>query len=170
VSPVGTRVDRKKDNVMAETQKSDFQKADLKVMGVLETVLYVDDFERSFKFYNSLFGFQKELADPTLYVLKIKDGQFLLLFLRSIANEPALTKSAVGEFDGVIPPHGAQGSIHLCFSIHSSDLSRWLDKLAAENVAVEGKARWNRGGTSVYFRDPDGHMIEIATRGVWPTF
>src|ERR1700688_2663330 len=94
-------VERGKGNVMAEKQKSDLQKADLKVMGVLETALYVEDFERSFKFYNSLFGFQKELADPTLYVMKIKDGQFLLLFLRSIANEPALTKSAVGEFDGV---------------------------------------------------------------------
>ena len=26
------------------------------------------------------------------------------------------------------------------------------------------------GGTSLYFRDPDGHSVEIATPGVWETY
>jgi catechol 2,3-dioxygenase-like lactoylglutathione lyase family enzyme len=27
---------------------------------------------------------------------------------------------------------------------------------------------WRRGGTSLYFRDPDGHSVEVATPGLWP--
>jgi catechol 2,3-dioxygenase-like lactoylglutathione lyase family enzyme len=143
---------------------------DPRVMGLLEGCLYVNDLSRSYDFYHRLFAFEKELADDTICVMRVKDGQFLILFPRSIADEPGRTSSAAGEFDGVLPPHGAKGSIHVCFSIHTSDIPLWREKLAAENVAIEGTVRWNRGGTSIYFRDPDDHMLELATRGVWPSF
>jgi catechol 2,3-dioxygenase-like lactoylglutathione lyase family enzyme len=29
---------------------------------------------------------------------------------------------------------------------------------------------WPRGGRSVYFRDPDGHSVELATPGLWETY
>jgi len=32
---------------------------------------------------------------------------------------------------------------------------------------VEGRVDWPAGGKSVYFRDPDGHMLELATPGLW---
>ena len=34
--------------------------------------------------------------------------------------------------------------------------------------AVESRIGWLRGGTSLYFRDPDGHSLEVATPGLWP--
>jgi|SRR5258708_232553 catechol 2,3-dioxygenase-like lactoylglutathione lyase family enzyme len=141
-----------------------------RVMGLLEGCLYVDDLSRSYDFYHRLFGFEKEVADHTICVMRVKDGQFLILFPRSIADEPGRTSSAAGEFAGMLPPHGAQGRIHMCFAIHSADIPQWREKLAAENVTIEGTVRWHRGGTSMYFRDPDDHMLELATRGVWPSY
>ncbi|HWQ03343.1 MAG TPA: glyoxalase, partial [Candidatus Nitrosotenuis sp.] len=26
------------------------------------------------------------------------------------------------------------------------------------------------GGRSIYFRDPDGHSLELVTPGVWPNY
>jgi catechol 2,3-dioxygenase-like lactoylglutathione lyase family enzyme len=33
---------------------------------------------------------------------------------------------------------------------------------------VESRIHWARGGTSLYFRDPDGNSLEVATPGLWP--
>jgi catechol 2,3-dioxygenase-like lactoylglutathione lyase family enzyme len=30
--------------------------------------------------------------------------------------------------------------------------------------------RWPRGGESIYFRDPDGHLVELATPGLWDNY
>ncbi|MDQ3753396.1 MAG: glyoxalase, partial [Acidobacteriota bacterium] len=30
--------------------------------------------------------------------------------------------------------------------------------------------KWNRGGTSLYFRDPDNHLLELATPGLWAIY
>jgi catechol 2,3-dioxygenase-like lactoylglutathione lyase family enzyme len=30
--------------------------------------------------------------------------------------------------------------------------------------------QWEGGGTSLYFRDPDGRSVELATPGIWPTY
>jgi catechol 2,3-dioxygenase-like lactoylglutathione lyase family enzyme len=30
--------------------------------------------------------------------------------------------------------------------------------------------KWPRGGESLYFRDPDGLAVELATPGVWETY
>ena len=29
---------------------------------------------------------------------------------------------------------------------------------------------WERGGQSIYFRDPDGHLVELATPGIWAIY
>ena len=42
--------------------------------------------------------------------------------------------------------------------------------LAANGLAIEEEREWPRGGTSLYFRDPDGHLLEVATPGVWSIY
>ncbi|MDR3534517.1 MAG: glyoxalase, partial [Rhodopila sp.] len=69
---------------------------------------------------------------------------------------------------GVIPPHHGRGALHLAFAIPFGELAAWEDHLIREDVAVESRIRWPRGGTSLYFRDPDGHSLEVATPGLWP--
>ena len=43
-----------------------------------------------------------------------------------------------------------------------------LEKHPDLGIAVEGRTTWSRGGISIYFRDPDGHLVELATPGLWP--
>jgi hypothetical protein len=37
----------------------------------------------------------------------------------------------------------------------------------ARGVKIEGVVRWKRGGTSLFFRDLDDHLIELITPGLW---
>ena len=68
---------------------------------------------------------------------------------------------------GDIPPHDGRGPAHIAFSIDADALAAWESRLAAAGIAVEGRTHWPRGGTSLYFRDPDAHLLELATPGLW---
>jgi catechol 2,3-dioxygenase-like lactoylglutathione lyase family enzyme len=37
-------------------------------------------------------------------------------------------------------------------------------------VAVESVVTWPGGARSVYFRDPDGNLVELISRGFWATY
>jgi catechol 2,3-dioxygenase-like lactoylglutathione lyase family enzyme len=38
---------------------------------------------------------------------------------------------------------------------------------ACAAIAIKGRTEWPRGGRSIYFRDPDGHLLELAALGLW---
>jgi catechol 2,3-dioxygenase-like lactoylglutathione lyase family enzyme len=60
--------------------------------------------------------------------------------------------------------------VHRAFSIATNELADWEGRLTDAGVAIEGRTKWPRGGESVYFRDPDGHLLELATPGLWPGY
>ena len=39
--------------------------------------------------------------------------------------------------------------------------------VAAHHVAIEHEEAWERGGHSLYFRDPAGNSVELITPGLW---
>ena len=133
-----------------------------RISGVLETSLYVDDLDRAQAFYARIFGFETFVHDGRMCAMGVPGSQVLLLFKRGGTDAPAPTPG------GVIPPHHGKGALHLCFAIPFSELAAWEGHLRAENIAIESRVTWPRGGTSLYFRDPDGHSIEVATPGLWP--
>jgi catechol 2,3-dioxygenase-like lactoylglutathione lyase family enzyme len=55
------------------------------------------------------------------------------------------------------------------FPIAAPELGAWESRLAEKGVAIEMKVKWERGGRSLYFRDPDGNLLEPAALGLWPT-
>ena len=67
-------------------------------------------------------------------------------------------------------PHDGDGELHVAFAIAASELPSWEAWLAENGIAVEERRTWELGGVSVYFRDPDRHLIEIATPGVWSIY
>ncbi len=131
----------------------------------METSLYVDDLDRSRAFYQRLFDFELFVHDGRMCALGVPGAQVLLLFKRGATDAPAPLPD--GSF---IPPHGGQGDLHVCFAIPFGELAAWESHLQREGIAVESRVRWARGGTSLYFRDPDRHSVEIATPGLWQSY
>ena len=134
------------------------------LLGVLETVLYVDAFERACPFYELVLGLNSIYRDQRLCAYDVGARGVLLLFLR---GQSLQTVKLPG---GTIPPHDGSGPVHIAFSIAADELPAWETQLAKAGVAIEGRTKWPRGGESIYFRDPDGHLLELATPGLWPGY
>ena len=71
---------------------------------------------------------------------------------------------------GVIPPHDGSGHLHFAFAIPAEDLPAWEKRLGEAGIEIESRVKWARGGESLYFRDLDGHLVELATPGIWPNY
>ncbi|MCM4166485.1 Glutathione transferase FosA [Arenibacter antarcticus] len=139
----------------------------LKVEGVLETALYVSDLKVSITFYKRLFNLETLMTNESFCALNVSEKQVLLLFLKDGA---AWSKEEINVHKGPIPPHGGTGSLHLAFSIMESDLIPWRNLLNTNRIKIESEYKWERGGTSLYFRDPDNHLLELATPGLWSIY
>jgi len=133
--------------------------------GVLETALYVDDLDRASRFYEDLFGLRRIIeGDTRIRAYSVGERSVLLLFKRGASN--CETESPSGKMG----PHDGSGPLHVAFSISIEDLAGWEKVLADCGIAVESRVHWPRGGTSLYFRDPDNHLVELATPGVWTIY
>ena len=131
------------------------------VEGLLETSLYAGDLGRTAAFYRDLFGFRALVESPRLVAFEVADRHVLLVF------QAGATEDDVRDSRGIIPGHDGRGRLHLALSIAAADCEAWRTRLAARGVALAGEYRWPRGGTSLYFRDPDGALVELATPGLW---
>jgi catechol-2,3-dioxygenase len=125
-----------------------------RISHILETALYVADLELAQNFYTVLMGFE----------VFLRDERMAALFKQGASVAPSETPF------GVIPGHDGAGHLHVAFAMPRGELARWEAHLAEAGVAVESRITWARGGTSLYFRDPDGHAVEIASPGLWPNF
>ena len=132
---------------------------------VLETCLYVDDIDRAARFYEDVLDLPRIGGDETRFRAYDVGGQsVLLLFLRGASTETVRLPG------GTIPPHDGAGPLHFAFAVEADELPVWQRRLEEKGVALEGGADWPRGGRSIYFRDPDRHMVELATPGLWTTY
>lgn len=131
---------------------------------VLETALYFDDLDRAAAFYVDTMGLRVLDAGSRLVSVDAGQGTVLLLFKRGATTAGADLPG------GWIPPHDGHGPVHVAFAVAAHALDRWEQHLVDEGVAIESRVRWDRGGRSIYFRDPGGHSLELATPGTWPTY
>lgn len=120
---------------------------------LLESALYVDDPHRSVAFYNRIFGCECIADFGRLCAMAVPGGAVLLLFRK-----------------GGMPDTDGEGRLHLAFSIPAAALSQWESWLGENDIPIEKRQTWDRGGQSLYFRDPDGHLVEVVTPGVWSTY
>lgn len=104
----------------------------------------------------------------------------LLLFQLGLTSKDFTTPNG-----GVGPGHGPSESIipsllsdtlgdrthlkqHFCFAVDSpAEVVQWDSHLQNLGVPITGRIDCDLGGKSVYFEDPDGHVGEVGSRGIW---
>jgi|SRR5450631_1061822 catechol 2,3-dioxygenase-like lactoylglutathione lyase family enzyme len=129
-----------------------------KIRGILESSLYVSDLRRSVRFYEETFGF-RVISDfgERGCAMHADTHQVLLLFKKGASR-------------AIQSPHDGDGELHVAFAIPADELANWESWLHTRGIAVEETRKWELGGWSLYFRDPDRHLIEVATPGVWSVY
>ncbi|MDX2154843.1 MAG: VOC family protein [Bryobacteraceae bacterium] len=135
------------------------------VQGIVEYGLYVEDLERSKAFYQRVLGLEPIFQEPgRLEALGVAGRHVLLLFKAGGTLQPVQLPG------GTIPPHDAAGRQHFAFAIAKEDLPGWEERLRAQHVVIESRVNINERCTSLYFRDPDGHLVELITPGCWKVY
>jgi catechol 2,3-dioxygenase-like lactoylglutathione lyase family enzyme len=127
------------------------------IKGIVESSLYVFDLERSVRFYRDTLGFTliSDFGERGC-ALHAGGNQVLLLFKKR------------GSVDIEFPHHG-DGELHVAFAISAEELPRWQAWLESKGVSF-GRKSWQPGSQSLYFRDPDRHLLELVTPGVWSVY
>jgi catechol 2,3-dioxygenase-like lactoylglutathione lyase family enzyme len=151
-------------NAKADRRPEELGGAMPRVNGVLETCLYVENVEQAATFYEDLFGFRRMVSDEAFCALDVAGRSVLLLFRRGSTLTPTVIPG------GLIPPHDGSGELHFALAISAEDLPAWEQRLARAGIALESHVHWERGGRSIYFRDPDNHLVELTTPGTWPIY
>jgi catechol 2,3-dioxygenase-like lactoylglutathione lyase family enzyme len=129
----------------------------MKAQRILETCLYVDDLPRAERFYCEVLGIDFESRQEGRHVFLQCGQQMLLLF------NPLASRESADHF----PSHGAFGPGHVAFGVGEAELPGWIGWLEQKRVGIEKVIDWPGGGRSIYFRDPAGNSVELATPKIW---
>jgi catechol 2,3-dioxygenase-like lactoylglutathione lyase family enzyme len=129
------------------------------IAGVYETVLYAPDVAAAAAFYGDVLGLRLvDGPDELAAAFRLDDGGMLLIFDPSRASVPGRPA----------PSHGATGAGHVAFSVEDGMLDKWGEKLLERGVEIELERPWQRGGRSIYVRDPAGNSVELVEGDLWP--
>lgn len=131
------------------------------IRGLRETALYTADMPRAVAFFERVLGLKPLVATDRLTAFDAGAGGVLLLFPQGQATADVVTDS------GTIPGHDGNGPLHMAFAIAAEAYDDWHAHLISAGVAIRAEMTWPRGGRSLYFDDPDGHVLELATPGLW---
>ncbi|WP_321337728.1 VOC family protein [Breoghania sp.] len=132
--------------------------------GILETAVYVDDMQAAHTFYGGVLGLERMVEGDRLFAYDAGPGETLLVFRRGVTSEDIETPG------GIVPGHHCEGPSHFSFKIAQADLDAWRAYLPEAGVEIISEVTWPAGGTSLYFNDPDGNVLEMAAPALWPNF
>jgi catechol 2,3-dioxygenase-like lactoylglutathione lyase family enzyme len=131
----------------------------LKVQALDHLVVHVSDVEASAAWYQRVLGMTREDVPPSA-------GKAPRTEMRFGQQKINLRPVAASKEEWFTADHESAGSDDLCF-LTASTPDEVVHHLKAEGVAIvtgPGQRRGARGTlTSVYCRDPDGSLIEIAS-------
>ena len=129
---------------------------------ILETCLYAEDLTVAREFYEMLFDFELIDFQPERNLFYRCGDSMLLLF------DPTHTSVKQTDVDGQpIPLHGMTGAGHVAFRVAVDEIDEWRQKLLSLGIEIESEVRWGNGALSIYFRDPAGNSLELATPNLW---
>ena len=131
-------------------------------MNVLESALYAENLQETAAFYADVMGLKQISAVPDRHVF-FQAGQSVVLLFKPSAT----IKRPAPDARLPVPPHGAVGHGHLCFSGTAEEIADWALRLQSASIEIEADFEWPQGGRSIYFRDPAGNSVEIAEPRIW---
>lgn len=124
---------------------------------VFETCLYTDDLPTAREFYTRVMGLEIASDFSTRGIAFRCGAGVVIVFDRKTCQFA----------EGGIPGHGTTGVGHMAFAVNGEDLPKWRDHLAKCGITIESEVDWPSGGRSIYFRDPVGNVLELATPTLW---
>ncbi|GAA6002812.1 hypothetical protein JCM10207_007694 [Rhodosporidiobolus poonsookiae] len=147
-----------------------------KITHVLELCLYARHLPTTVSFYRDTLRLGTPVLDTPRMAVFPLGSTTLLLFQRGETT----ADSPLPNDKGIIPGHGLPRSAetdrvelktHFALAVEKrEDVDAWETELRGKGVDVLSRVEWPKGGTSLYFRDPDGAVGELASRGIWPHF
>jgi uncharacterized protein len=120
--------------------------------------LGVDDLQKSIAFYEGL-GWKRSPASVDDLALFPLGGIVLSLYSRQALAEDAMIENSRPGFSGITLSFNAKSEAEV------NDVMAEVEKLGGVIVKPAQKVFW--GGYSGYFKDPNGHLIEVAHNPFW---
>lgn len=127
----------------------------MKADQVFETVIYAANLTEVERFYKDVLGLEVLRSNTLMLAFRCRQG-VLLIFDPEQSSQPGRS----------LPSHGAEGPSHLAFAVKKDELTSWRKHLKDQGVEIEHEENWDVG-QSIYFRDPAGNSLELATPDVW---
>lgn len=121
--------------------------------------LGVADFERALNFYETGLGWKRSEKSVEELALFPLGGITLALYPRHELATDAGLKDAMPDFAGLSLSYNAISEAEV------DEVLKKVESLGATIVKSGQKVFW--GGYSGYFKDPDGHLIEVAYNPFW---
>ncbi len=135
-----------------------------RINGIVETAVYVDDFDVAHHFYGDVLGLERVVDGARMYGYSAGPRQMLLVFKRGVCRDDVQTPY------GLVPGHSTDGPSHFAFAISRGALIEWREYLEDKGVPLTSEVHWPQGGVSLFFNDPFGNVLELATPGLWPNY
>lgn len=123
---------------------------------IKETAINVTNIALSKHFYHDILGLEIIIEDADRLIF-FRVGTDLLLCFNTDKTQNQLSP----------PPHAARGIQHFAFECSAEDYERWKKIILENNIEIEDEITWETGKKSFYFRDPDGHSVEIIEPMMW---
>ncbi len=123
---------------------------------IKETCLYVKNLRKTMAFYQDLLGLKTVSYVKDSHIYFQVGSSMLLCFLSKAA------KQAENQ-----PMHYGYGKNHLALEVEQADFDGLKETIEYAEIEIEKEYVTERGVRGFYFRDPDGHLIEIIEPGLW---
>lgn len=118
-----------------------------------QTVLLVEDVERSVEFYGECLRLEPRDGDTGRYAeFDTGDGGVLVLVKREGSIAPMAADAAA-----------SSKRVALSFNISIEEFEMWKKWFSKRGVEIERETTWIHGGRSLYVQDPDGRRLEFKT-------
>ena len=128
----------------------------MNIQQIKETCLYIHDLDKTESFYRGVLDLPVISKKPERHIFFRAGRSVLLCFL------PEATRK-----ETELPPHYAEGPAHLAFEVTTLEYQEWKIKIATAGVEILHEQIWKNRFYSFYFKDPDGHLLEIVEEGMW---